>query len=129
MGCFEIDLFRYNVSENVYHEAIHCTAQLVTSLQIKSVFYVVFDLVFCFCKYELDEFLHSFASLTDDINQPNLRFVLITENFNGHCSSWWENGINNTEGYSYFILWLKAINMFTSSSFSYVKFIYWSYMY
>ena len=74
--------------------------QLGTSLQVKSVFYVVFDLVFCFCKDAFDEFLHSFASATDDINQSNLYFVLITRNFNGHCSSGWENCINNAEGTS-----------------------------
>ena len=49
---------------------------------------------------EFDEFLRSFESVIDHINQSNPYFVLITGDFNARSSSWWGNDINNFEGIS-----------------------------
>ena len=49
---------------------------------------------------EFDEFLCSFESVIDHLNQSKLYFVLITGAFNAHSSSWWGNDFNNFEGIS-----------------------------
>ena len=44
---------------------------------------------------KFDELLRSFESATDNINQFNLYFVLITGDFNARSNSWWGNDIKN----------------------------------
>ena len=46
---------------------------------------------------EFDEFLRSFESVIDHINQSNPYFVLITGDFNARSSSWWGNNVDNFE--------------------------------
>ena len=47
---------------------------------------------------EFDEFLRSFESIIDNINQSELYFEIITGYFNTRSSIWWGNDINNFEG-------------------------------
>ena len=50
--------------------------------------------------FEFHEFLRSFESVIDNINQPNPYFVLIIGDFNHRSNNWLGNDINNFAGIS-----------------------------
>ena len=68
--------------------------------QNKKIFVVTLHWSPCQNDDKFDEFLRSFESVIDNINQSNPYFVLITGDLNARSSSWWGNDINNFEDIS-----------------------------